>query len=299
MLNINDLKGVIPPIITPVDADENVDEQGLKRVIDHVINGGVHGVFVLGSNGEFYGLDFENQRKAIEITVKHVNKRVPVYAGASAITTKGCIRLAQAAEVAGADAITVLTPMFITPNDEELYNHFVAVANSTKLPVLLYNNPGKTNNNISVPLLAKLAKIENIIGIKNTSSDFVQTIEYIRVTKDIKNFKVLGGIDYLIYATLAYGGVGCIAGTANVAPRLVVDIYDKYMAGDYEGAMAAQYKLIPLRNAYNYGTFPVVMKDCLNLMGLNVGHPVKPIDHCNEERLEAIKKVLIDLDLIK
>jgi len=299
MLNINDLKGVIPPIITPVDADENVDEQGLKRVIDHVINGGVHGVFVLGSNGEFYGLDFENQRKAIEITVKHVNKRVPVYAGASAITTKGCIRLAQAAEVAGADAITVLTPMFITPNDEELYNHFVAVANSTKLPVLLYNNPGKTNNNISVSLLAKLAKIENIIGIKNTSSDFVQTIEYIRVTKDIKNFKVLGGIDYLIYATLAYGGVGCIAGTANVAPRLVVDIYDKYMAGDYEGAMAAQYKLIPLRNAYNYGTFPVVMKDCLNLMGLNVGHPVKPIDHCNEERLEAIKKVLIDLDLIK
>ena len=299
MLKIEDLKGVIPPIITPVDDDENVDEEGLKRVIDHVINGGVHGVFVLGSNGEFYGLDFENQKRAIEITVKHVNKRVPVYAGASAITTKGCIRLAQAAEAAGADAITVLTPMFITPNQEELYNHFVAVASSTKLPVLLYNNPGKTNNNISVSLVERLAKIENIVGIKNTSSDFVQTIEYIRVTKDIENFKVLGGIDYLIYGTLAYGGAGCIAGTANVAPRLVVDIYDKYMAGDYDGAMAAQYKLIPLRNAYNYGTFPVVMKDCLNLMGLNVGHPVKPIDHCTAERLEAVKKVLIDLDLIK
>ena len=299
MLKIEDLKGVIPPIITPVDADENVDEQGLKRVIDHVINGGVHGVFVLGSNGEFYGLDFENQKRAIEITVKHLNKRVPVYAGASAITTKGCIKLAQAAEVAGADAITVLTPMFITPNEEELYNHFVAIASSTKLPVLLYNNPGKTNNNISVSLVEKLAKIENIVGIKNTSSDFVQTIEYIRVTKNIENFKVLGGIDYLICATLAYGGVGCIAGTANVAPRLVVDIYDKYMAGDFEGAMAAQYKLIPLRNAYNYGTFPVVMKDCLNLMGLNVGHPVKPIDHCTAERLEAVKKVLMDLDLIK
>ena len=299
MLKIEDLKGVIPPIITPVDADENVDVEGLKRVIDHVINGGVHGVFVLGSNGEFYGLDFENQKKAIEITVKYVNKRVPVYAGASAITTKGCIRLAKAAEAAGADAITVLTPMFITPNDEELYNHFVAVANSTKLPVLLYNNPGKTNNNISVSLLEKLSKINNIVGIKNTSSDFVQTIEYIRVTKDNDNFKVLGGIDYLICGTLAYGGVGCIAGTANVAPRLVVDIYDKYMAGDYKGAMELQYKLIPLRNAYNYGTFPVVMKDCLNLMGLNVGHPVKPIDHCTAERLEMIKKVLIDLDLIK
>jgi len=299
MLKIEDLKGVIPPIITPVDANENVDEEGLKRVIDYVIDGGVHGVFVLGSNGEFYGLDFENQKKAIEITIKHVNKRVPVYAGASAITTKGCIRLARVAEVAGADAITVLTPMFITPNEEELYNHFVAVAKSTKLPVLLYNNPGKTNNNISVSLVERLAKIENIIGIKNTSPNFVQTVEYIRVTKNIENFKVLGGIDYLIYATLAYGGAGCIAGTANVAPRLVVDIYDKYMSGDYKGAMAAQYKLIPLRNAYNYGTFPVVMKDCLNLMGLNVGDPIKPVEHCTEEQLEKIKKVLIDLELIK
>lgn len=299
MLSIDDLKGVIPPIITPVDAEENVDEEGLRNVIDHVIDGGVHGIFVLGSNGEFYALDFENQKRAVEITVNHVKGRVPVYAGTSAITTKECIKLAKMAEEAGADALTVLTPMFIQPNEKELYNHFEAIAQSTNLPMLLYNNPGKTTNNISVSLLEKLARIDNIIGIKNTSFDFPQTIEYIRVTKDIQNFKVLSGSDYLIYGTLAYGGAGCVAGTANVAPRLVVDIYEKYMAGDYEGAMEAQYKLIPLRNTYNYGSFPVVMKDCLNLMGLKVGHPVKPIDHCSEERLQEIKKVLKDLDLIK
>lgn len=299
MLSIDDLKGVIPPIITPVDAEENVDEEGLRNVIDHVIDGGVHGIFVLGSNGEFYALDFENQKRAVEITVNHVKGRVPVYAGTSAITTKECIKLAKMAEEAGADALTVLTPMFIQPNEKELYNHFEAIAQSTNLPMLLYNNPGKTTNNISVSLLEKLARIDNIIGIKNTSFDFPQTIEYIRVTKDIQNFKVLSGSDYLIYGTLAYGGAGCVAGTANVAPRLVVDIYEKYMAGDYEGAMEAQYKLIPLRNTYNYGSFPVVMKDCLNLMGLKVGHPVKPIDHCSKERLQEIKKVLKDLDLIK
>lgn len=299
MFNIDNLRGVIPPIVTPVDAEENVDEKALKNVIDHVLDGGVHGVFVLGSNGEFYALDFENQKRAVEITVKHVNKRVPVYAGVSSITTKGCIKAAKMAEEAGADAITVLTPMFIKPNEKELFNHFEAIAKSTKLPVLLYNNPDKTTNNISVSLLEKLARIENIIGIKNTSFDFAQTIEFIRVTKDIENFKVLSGSDYLIYGTLAYGGAGCVAGTANVAPKLVVEIYDKYMAGDFAGAMEAQYKLIPLRNTYNYGSFPVVMKDCLNLMGVNVGHPVKPIDHCSEERLEAIKKVLVDLDLIK
>jgi 4-hydroxy-tetrahydrodipicolinate synthase len=299
MLKIEDLKGVIPPIITPVDEDENVDEKGLKRVIDYVIEGGVHGVFVLGSNGEFYALDYENQKRAVEITVKHVNKRVPVYAGASAITTKGCIKLAKMAEEAGADALTVLTPMFIKPNEKEMFNHFEAIAKSTNLPVLLYNNPDKTTNNISISLLEKLARIDNIIGIKNTSLDFAQTIEYIRVTKDIENFKVLSGSDYMIYATLAYGGAGCVAGTANVAPRLVVDIYEKYMAGDYQAAMDAQYKLIPLRNAYNYGSFPVVMKDCMNLLGLEVGHPVKPIDHCNDERLQALKKVLDDLGLTR
>lgn len=299
MFKLEDLKGVVTPIVTPVDAEENVDEQGLKNVIDYVLSGGVHGIFVLGSNGEFYGLDFENQKRAIEITVNHANGKVPVYAGASAITTKGCIKLAQTAEKAGADAITVLTPLFIKPNEKELYNHFEAIAKSTSLPVLLYNNPDKTTNNISASLLEKLAKIDNIVGIKNTSLNFAQTIEFIRVANNIGNFKVFAGSDYYIYATLAYGGIGCVAGTANVAPRLVVEIYEKYITGDYEGALDAQFKLIPLRDAYNYGSFPVVMKECLNLMGMNIGHTVKPIDHCTEERLEAIKKVLYNLDLIK
>ena len=122
--------------------------------------------------------------------------------------------------------------------------------------------------------MEKLARIDNIIGVKNTSLDFAQTIEYIRVTKDIDNFEVLSGSDYYIYGTLAYGGVGCVAGTANVAPKLVVSIYNKYISGDYQGSKEDQYKLIPLRNTYNYGSFPVVMKDCMNLMGLKVGHPV-------------------------
>ncbi|WP_159520396.1 4-hydroxy-tetrahydrodipicolinate synthase [Sunxiuqinia indica] len=298
MLQIEDIKGVIPPIITPVDNNENVDIVGLKRVIDHVINGGVHGVFALGSNGEFYALDHQNQEKALQATVEHVNGRVPVYSGAGAITTKECVALAKMAERSGADALTVLTPMFINPSETEMYQHFKTIAESTNLPVLLYNNPGKTTNNISVSLLKKLAAIDNIVGIKNTSLDFSQTVQYLHATADNKNFKVLAGTDFYIYSTLTYGGVGCVAGTANVAPALVVDIYDKFLAGDHDGAREAQFKLMPLRAAYSYGSFPVVMKDCLNLMGLNVGHPVKPIDHCTEERMEALKKVLRDLHLI-
>jgi len=297
-MDIRDLKGVIPPIVTPVDENENIDEKGLIRVIDHVLDGGVHGVFVMGSNGEFYAMDEENQRRAIEITVNHVAGRVPVYAGVGEITTKACIRLVKQAEKAGADAVTLLTPMFIKLTDEELYEHFRRIAESTNLPVLLYNNPGKTANNISVKLVRRLAQVENIIGIKNTSLDFSQTIQFIEATRGIENFKVLAGSDYYIYATLAYGGAGCVAGTANVAPGLVADIYEKYMKGDLEGAMKAQFDLIPLRDTYNYGSFPVVMKDCLNLMGLDIGHPVMPIQHCSEEKMNELKQVLRNLDLI-
>ncbi len=297
-MDIKDLKGVIPPIVTPVDENENVDEQGLMKVIDHVLAGGVHGVFVMGSNGEFYAMDEDNQRKAVEITVRHVDGRVPVYAGVGEITTKACIRLVKQAEEAGADAVTLLTPMFIKLTDQELYDHFREIAESTKLPVLLYNNPGKTANNISVILVRRLAQIDNIIGIKNTSLDFAQTIKFIDATKDIANFKVLAGSDYYIYATLAYGGAGCVAGTANVAPALVSDIYEKFVSGDLEGSLKAQFDLIPLRDTYDYGSFPVVMKDCLNLMGLNIGHPVRPIQHCTEEKIEEIKEILLNLGLI-
>jgi len=297
-MDIRDLKGVIPPIVTPVDENENIDEKGLIRVIDHVLDGGVHGVFVMGSNGEFYAMDEENQRRAIEITVNHVAGRVPVYAGVGEITTKACIRLVKQAEKAGADAVTLLTPMFIKLTDEELYEHFRRIAESTTIPVLLYNNPGKTANNISAKLVRRLAQVENIIGIKNTSLDFSQTIQFIEATRGIENFKVLAGSDYYIYATLAYGGAGCVAGTANVAPGLVADIYEKYMKGDLEGAMKAQFDLIPLRDTYNYGSFPVVMKDCLNLMGLDIGHPVMPIQHCSEEKMNELKQVLRNLDLI-
>jgi len=293
-----DVKGVIPPIVTPVDSNENVDGDGLRRVIDHVLKGGVHGIFVLGSNGEFFAFDEENQKRAVEITVNHVNGSVPVYAGAGSITTRGCIKFAKMAKEAGVDAITVLTPMFINPSEKEMYNHFTTIANSTSLPIILYNNPGKTTNNISVGLLKKLAEIDNIIGIKNSTPNFVQTVEFIYETREIDNFNVLAGTDYFIYATLAHGGTGAVAGTANVAPGLVVEIYNKYKAGDHTGALEAQFKLVPLRNTFSYGSFPVVMKDCLNLMGMHIGNPVKPIDHCTEERLEALKEVLSKMNLI-
>jgi len=287
------IRGVIPPIVTPVDAEERVDEQGLKRVVDHVIEGGVHGILALGSNGEFFGLSSEEQERAIALTLKHAAGRVPVYVGIGAIATRECIRIARLAEQYKAQAITILPPMFIAPNEEELYQHFKAVADATSLPMLIYNNPDRLQVNVSARLLERLADVPNIVGVKDSSGDLALTAEYIMRTRD-KGFKVLAGRDLLILATLVYGGVGCVATTANIVPELVVSIYERYLAGDLEGAREAQFKLAPLRLAFNLGSFPAMTKDAMNLMGLEVGALIKPITSCPPENLEKLRKILVD-----
>jgi 4-hydroxy-tetrahydrodipicolinate synthase len=297
-MNADFVKGVVPPLVTPVDAKDNVDEKGLRTVIEHVLKNGVHGVFVVGSTGEFYALDFEQKKRAIDITVDQVKGRVPVYVGASDITTRECVRQAKFAEQAKAQAITVLTPMFISPSEDELYRHFQAIAESTSLPVLVYNNPDRTGINMSANFIERLAAIPNIVGAKDSSGDMTLTSEYIRRTRD-RGFKIMAGRDTMILATLVYGGSGCVASTSNVAPGLVVEIYNKFMAGDIKGALEAQYRLAPLRMAFGLGSFPVVIKDALNLLGVAAGDPIKPIDHCTEQNLAKLKNILTAMGLLK
>ncbi|MGA2786437.1 MAG: 4-hydroxy-tetrahydrodipicolinate synthase [Verrucomicrobiota bacterium] len=297
-MNTDFIHGVVTPLITPVDAQERVDETGLRNVIEHVLRGGVHGVFVAGSTGEFYGLDYDEKKRATEISVHQVKGRVPVYVGASAITTRECIKLSKMAEAAGAQAVTVLTPMFIRPTEEELYQHFRAIAESTALPVLVYNNPERTGINMPANLIEQLAEIPNLVGAKESSGDLTLTSQYIIRTRS-KGFKILAGRDTQILATLVYGGVGTVAATSNIAPALVVEIYNKFKAGDIPGALEAQYKLAPLRVAFGLGSFPVVMKDALNLMGIKVGDPIKPIAHCTDANLAKLKEILVKMGLIK
>lgn len=298
MKSFSELYGVVPPIVTPVDKNENVDPKGLKEVIQYVMEGGVHGIFVNGSNGEFYGLDFQNQKRVIETAIDQVGGKIPVYAGASAITTKEAVKLAKMASSVGADALTVLTPMFIHPTEDELFDHFKEIADNCTLSIILYNNPGRTQNNISPRLLDRLMEIDGIRGIKNTSMDFSLTMKYLEVAKKRSDFSVFGGIDYYIYATLVHGGAGCIAGIANVAPRLVVDIFDCYTNGDHKGALEAQQKLIPLRESYSLGTFPVMMKVMLNQLGIRAGDPIRPVKNVTKEVKEKSRKILSDLGLV-
>jgi 4-hydroxy-tetrahydrodipicolinate synthase len=290
-------KGVIPALVTPLDQNGQLLEDALRKVIDYTIDSGVHGLFVLGSTGEIYGLDYEQKKRVLEITVDQAAGRVPVYAGASEITTRDCIKTTQLAEsVGGISAVSVLTPYFLTPNQEELKEHYKAIAKSTKLPVILYGNDDKTQVNITPETCVELSKVDNIIGIKDSSGDMTKMAEYIRRTQG-KDFSVLAGRDTLIFANLCYGGVGAIASTANVAPKIVSGIYDAYVAGEFEKARQLQFKLAPLRIAFGLGTFPVVMKEALRYVGIDVGVTLAPAGEMSPQNREKLIEVLKELEV--
>lgn len=298
-MDTSSIKGIIVPIVTPVDEENHINEEAMARVVNYIIDGGVHGILAFGSNGEFFAIDADEQRKALACMVKTADKRVPVYMGIAGITTKECVETAKMAKEENADGISILPPMFISPSEDELYAHIVTIAETVPdLPVLLYNNPGKVGYGLSVNLVNRLADVPNIVGIKDTSGNMTLTAEFIRTTRD-KGFKVMAGKDTMILGSLAYGAVGAIASTANIVPELVVEIYDKYMAGDIEGACEAQFKLTPFRNTFDKVSFPAGTKDACNLIGLDVGNSIKPNTTASPKVLDEMREILTELGYIK
>lgn len=276
-MNTDFIKGVIVPIITTIDEDEKIDEKKMRAQVDFVINGGLHGILAYGSNGEFYQIDEDEMERGFEIIMDQAAGRVPVYFGIGAINTKKCIRLAKMAVKRGASGISILQPMFLKPNFDELFLHFQTIAQSVPdTPVLLYNNPGRVGYTLSSDLVEKLAhEVDNIVGMKDTSGDITQTEEFIRRNRDV-GFKVFGGKDTLLYASLCIGAVGGVCTAGNFMPELIVDIYNKYISGDISAALEAQYKLNPVRLAMDVASFPVAAKDMATMRGQDVGKPYLP-----------------------
>jgi 4-hydroxy-tetrahydrodipicolinate synthase len=291
-------KGIIPAVITPLDAGGKFNEKAMRKLVNYLIDGGVHGLFVVGTTGEFYGLTHEEKREIYSVTVDETRRRVPVYAGTNGITTRETVELTRIAEGCRVDALSVLTPMFVTPTQDELYRHYRTIAESTALPVLLYNNPPKTSVTLAPATVAKLAEIPNIAGIKDSSGDMTMTAEYIRLTRHTNSFSVLMGRDTLIYGALCYGAAGSIASCANVAPGICVEIYEKFIAGDLNGSLEAQFRLAPLRIAFNLGTFPAVIKESLSLLGIEAGPCIEPVGPMTEEERVKLRKVLEDMGLM-
>ncbi len=291
------IQGIIPPVATPMKDNEDLDLPRLRWFLDRLIAGGVHGIFVLGTNSEFYALDEREKQEVVATTVAHVNKRVPVYAGTGAETTREVVRLTQMAEREGVDGVSIITPYFISPTQQEIYDHYRRIAEHTRLPVILYNNPSTCGGvKIEVDTTARLAEIANILAIKDSSGDLQNTNELIRVVPP--RFSVLMGRDTLIFPALMFGARGAVPATGNIAPSLLVEIYNAFQRGDLEASKAAQLRLNPLRMALSLCTPPGAVKAALQVMGLSIGPCRSPVAGLSPDKLPKMRAALATAGLL-
>jgi len=291
-------RGIVLPVVTPTDEQGAFSEARYRSLLRFWMEGGVHGVFPFGTTGEFYAFGDDVLRRMIDISLEVGQDRLTVYAGANHITPKGVIKLARLAEDAGAHALSVLTPMFVSQTQEELYQYYKTISEGTRLPIVIYDNKGKTNVHVMPETVARLAELENIVALKDSTGDMTNTEECIRLTRHREDFHVLMGRDTTIYAGLHYGCTGAITSCGNIAPRLAVDIYEKFQAGDMAGALDAQFRLSRLRIATNMATFPVVIKEGLRLIGQEAGDCQAPILPLNEGQRGKLAEVLREIQLL-
>ena len=288
------IKGIIPPIVTPMNADESVNIPELRNQIERQIAGGVHGIFPFGTNGEGYILSLKEKEEVLEATIDQVKGRIPVYAGTGCISTRDTIYMSKRAEEMGADVLSIITPSFALASQKELYDHYVAVAKHVNIPIVLYNIPMRTGNKLLPETVAKLAKdVDVIMGAKDSSGDIENLKAYIRETRDIgKDFSVLAGNDGNILTCLKEGGAGGVAGRANLYPKTVASIYDYFVAGDLEKAQEAQDAVATLSRVFKFGNPNTIIKKAVNLLGYPVGDCRKPFNYLCDEGIEELKKVL-------
>lgn len=286
------LKGIIPPIITPMNEDESVNEEELRNQVNRLVKAGVHGLFPLGTNGESYILNEKEKEQVLSAVVEEAAGRVPVCAGSGCAGTKDTIRMSQKAEALGADVLSVITPWFAKASDEELYDHYCAVAKAVKIPVVLYNIPARTGNSLSPALVKRLSEVENIAGVKDSSGNFDNMLQYLEGTRGKKDFAVLSGNDSLILWNLIAGGSGGIAGCANVYPETMAAIYERFMEGDLEGAKKAQDSIRSFRDCFKYGNPNTIVKTAAAMLGYPVGKCRAPFNQIPRQGIEAIRRVL-------
>ncbi len=292
-MELSQLRGVIPPLATPLHDDGSLNVGAIPALVEHVLAAGVHGVFATGSQGEAFALSADERRRVLDAVLAAVNGRVPVMAGTGAITTRDAVALSQTAKAAGADCLSVITPYFVTPTQDELYAHYAEVASAVTVPVLAYSNPGRTGGvRLAPETLARLAAdFPNIVGVKDSSGDLAETSMLIRACPP--EFRVFVGRDSLLYGGLCYGAVGTVALTANLIPDLLVGVYEAFCAGDHTQARALQERVTLLRESMaGVGSYPAPVKAGLDLLGVPVGPPRRPIRPLNDAQLERLRALL-------
>lgn len=280
-------KGAGVAIVTPFTKTNEVDFEKLGELIEYQIAEGTDSIIICGTTGEASTLTHEEHLECIRFAVEKVAKRVPVVAGTGSNATDTAIYLSQEAERYGADALLHVTPYYNKATQKGLIAHFTEVANSVKIPIILYNVPGRTGCNITPQTVATLFKnVDNIVGIKEASGNIAQVAEIMQLTGG--KIDLYSGCDEMVVPVLSLGGVGVISVLSNIAPRETHDMVMKFLTGDIAGSRELQLKLLPLINALFCEVNPIPVKKAVNLMGFQVGHlrmPLTEMEPANTERL--------------
>ena len=289
-------KGSAVALVTTFDENGNVNFDKIKELVDFQIENGTDAIVACGTTGEASTMNDEEHLAAIKAIIDAANKRVPVIAGTGGNDTAHSIYLSQEAEKLGADALLIITPYYNKANKSGLRKHFVSIANSVKLPIILYNVPSRTKVNIPPALVADLARnVDNIVALKEACGDLAQVAEVCRLVPD--DFAVYSGNDDSILPLLSLGGSGVISVLANVCPRETHDLVAKFFEGDIEGSRKLQLGMKPLIDALFIEVNPVPVKTAVNLLGFNVGDLRLPLAEMEEEDLEVLKRELVNWGL--
>ena len=291
------LRGVYPAIVTPFTADDRVDEAALARVTDYVIEGGVHAIMSTGGTGEFPHLDRQERQRATEIIVCQARSRVPIIAGTAGASTREVIHLSQDAQVAGASAVILTPPYYFQLPASSLVEHFRLVASEIDIPVVVYNNPLYTGNNLTPGNIADLSSDSRIIGCKQSNADMGQLVEVLRLAPP--TFSVNTGIDSQFYPALCVGARGIFSTAASLIPRQMVEIYRLTMRGEHDAARALHMKVQVLNRFLEYDPgYVAPCKEALEMLGIRVGSPRKPMPALTEAERAGVRAALKELELI-
>ena len=288
-------RGVLPALVTPF-RNGAVDEEAFIRLVERQIAGGVHGLVPVGTTGETATLSHEEHRRVVEICVATAAGRVPVIAGAGSNSTDEAIELVRHAKAIGADAALVVTPYYNRPSQEGLYAHFKAINDAVELPVLVYNVPSRCSVDISNEVLARLAKLPNIVGIKDATGDMARaSLQRLMCGED---WVLLSGDDLSGLGYMAHGGHGCISVTANVAPDLTAALYNAALSGDWKGALYHQDRLIRLHRALFSDASPAPTKFALAHLGLSTDEVRLPLVGASEASQAEVLGAMRDAGVI-
>jgi 4-hydroxy-tetrahydrodipicolinate synthase len=289
-------EGSFVALVTPFKDDESLDEAKLKELIELQIDGGTHGIVPCGTTGESPSLTEEEHDRVIELTVETVNGRVPIIAGTGSNSTMRTLRATEHAKAAGADAALIVTPYYNKPNQQGLYAHYMKIAESVDIPIVIYNVPGRCGTDILSETVAQLAEHPNIVGLKEATGELKRASEVVSMCPD--DFVVLSGDDINTLPILSVGGKGVISVVANVDPADIAETCNAFKAGNIELARKLHYKTMQLAVDLFIETNPIPAKTALMLMGKLNGKlrlPLAPLTPANQETL---RQTLEDAGLI-